>query len=317
MDTARIKLGVSTCLLGESVRYDGGHKQDHFITDTLGIYVAYVPVCPEVECGLGVPREAMRLKGDPAAPRLVTIKTGVDLTERMVTWAEKRLRELAGEDLCGFIFKSRSPSSGMERVKVYNDKGMPMKNGRGIFAGLFMDRFPLIPTEEEGRLKDPLLRENFIERIFTLKRWREVLSKGKTMGRLVDFHTCHKLLILSHSEKRYREMGRLVAEGKRYSPKVLYDRYEELLMAALSLKTTLKKHTNVLQHMLGYFKQDLSADEKQEVLELIGQYKAGLIPLIVPITLFNHYVRKYGQEYLSKQVYLNPHPTDLKLRNHV
>jgi len=317
MDTARIKLGVSTCLLGESVRYDGGHKQDHFITDTLGIYVAYVPVCPEVECGLGVPREAMRLKGDPAAPRLVTIKTGVDLTKRMVTWAEKRLRELAGEDLCGFIFKSRSPSSGMERVKVYNDKGMPMKNGRGIFAGLFMDRFPLIPTEEEGRLKDPLLRENFIERIFTLKRWREVLSKGKTMGRLVDFHTCHKLLILSHSEKRYREMGRLVAEGKRYSPKVLYDRYEELLMAALSLKTTLKKHTNVLQHMLGYFKQDLSADEKQEVLELIGQYKAGLIPLIVPITLFNHYVRKYGQEYLSKQVYLNPHPTDLKLRNHV
>lgn len=317
MDTARIKLGVSTCLLGESVRYDGGHKQDHFITDTLGIYVAYVPVCPEVECGLGVPREAMRLKGDPAAPRLVTIKTGVDLTERMVTWAEKRLRELAGEDLCGFIFKSRSPSSGMERVKVYNDKGMPMKNGRGIFAGLFMDRFPLIPTEEEGRLKDPLLRENFIERIFTLKRWREVLSKGKTMGRLVDFHTCHKLLILSHSEKRYREMGRLVAEGKRYSPKVLYDRYEELLMAALSLKTTLKKHTNVLQHMLGYFKQDLSADEKQEVLELIGQYKAGLIPLIVPITLFNHYVRKYGQEYLSKQVYLNPHATDLKLRNHV
>jgi uncharacterized protein YbgA (DUF1722 family)/uncharacterized protein YbbK (DUF523 family) len=279
--------------------------------------VAYVPVCPEVECGLGVPREAMRLKGDPAAPRLVTIKTGVDLTKRMVTWAEKRLRELAGEDLCGFIFKSRSPSSGMERVKVYNDKGMPMKNGRGIFAGLFMDRFPLIPTEEEGRLKDPLLRENFIERIFTLKRWREVLSKGKTMGRLVDFHTCHKLLILSHSEKRYREMGRLVAEGKRYSPKVLYDRYEELLMAALSLKTTLKKHTNVLQHMLGYFKQDLSADEKQEVLELIGQYKAGLIPLIVPITLFNHYVRKYGQEYLSEQVYLNPHPTDLKLRNHV
>lgn len=317
MDTARIKLGVSTCLLGESVRYDGGHKQDHFITDTLGIYVAYVPVCPEVECGLGVPREAMRLKGDPAAPRLVTIKTGVDLTKRMVTWAEKRLRELAGEDLCGFIFKSRSPSSGMERVKVYNDKGMPMKNGRGIFAGLFMDRFPLIPTEEEGRLKDPLLRENFIERIFTLKRWREVLSKGKTMGRLVDFHTCHKLLILSHSEKHYREMGRLVAEGKRYSPKVLYDRYEELLMAALSLKTTLKKHTNVLQHMLGYFKQDLSADEKQEVLELIGRYKAGLIPLIVPITLFNHYVRKYGQEYLSKQVYLNPHPTDLKLRNHV
>lgn len=317
METTRIKLGVSTCLLGESVRYDGGHKHDHFITDTLGMYVDYVPVCPEVECGLSIPREAMRLVGDPAAPRLMTIRTGVDLTEQMVTWAKNRLKQLAQEDLCGFIFKSRSPSSGMERVKVYNDKGMPVKNGRGIFAGMFMDRFPLIPTEEEGRLKDPLLRENFIERIFTLKRWREILSKGKTMGRVVDFHTRHKLLILSHSEKHYREMGRLVAEGKQYSPKDLYARYEAVMMAALSLKTTLKKHTNVLQHMLGYFKQELSAGEKQEMLDLIKQYKEGLIPLIVPVTLFNHYVRKYGQAYLSKQVYLNPHPTDLKLRNHV
>jgi len=314
---AEIKIGVSKCLLGEKVRFDGGHKHDRYITGTLGQYFDFVPVCPETECGLGIPREAMRLVGDLHHPRLVTNKTGMDRTEQMLSWASGRLDGLEKEGLCGFIFKKDSPSSGLHRVKVYNQAGQPVKSGRGLFAAAFTARFPRIPVEEEGRLHDPGLRENFIERVFALKRWREVLSKGKTMGRLVDFHTCHKLLILSHSEKRYREMGRLVAEGKRYSPKVLYDRYEELLMAALSLKTTLKKHTNVLQHMLGYFKQDLSADEKQEVLELIGQYKAGLIPLIVPITLFNHYVRKYGQEYLSEQVYLNPHPTDLKLRNHV
>lgn len=317
MEPTCIKLGVSTCLLGESVRYDGGHKHDHFLTDTLGQYVDYIPVCPEVECGLPVPREAMRLVGDPESPRLVTIRTGADLTDQMVKWADGRLAELAEEDLCGFIFKSRSPSSGMERVKVYNDRGMPVKNGRGIFAGMFMDRFPLIPTEEEGRLKDPLLRENFIARIFTLKRWRETTSNRKNRGALVGFHARHKLLLLSHSEKHYREMGRLVAAAKQFSPRDLFAQYEEYLMAALKLKTTMRKNTNVLQHMLGYFKNDLSADEKQEMLNIIEQYKSGLIPLIVPITLFNHYVRKYGQDYLSEQVYLNPHPTDLKLRNHV
>ncbi|VBB42566.1 conserved hypothetical protein [uncultured Desulfatiglans sp.] len=317
MDNARIKLGVSTCLLGQDVRYDGGHKLDRFIRDTLGQYVDYVPVCPEVECGLGVPREAMRLVGEPSAPRLVTIRSGRDLTDQMLRWTEKRLAELAGEGLCGFIFKSNSPSSGMERVKVYTDKGMPNKAGRGIFAGLFMDRFPLIPAEDEGRLHDPRLRENFIERIFTLRRWRETLAGNKGLGQLVQFHTRHKLLILSHSEKHYREMGKLVAEGKTRPVEELYASYETLLMTALALKTTNRKNTNVLQHMLGYFKRDLSADEKQEMLTLIDQYAQGLIPLIVPITLLNHYVRKYRQGYLAEQVYLNPHPTELKLRTHV
>ncbi len=316
MEQPRIKLGVSACLTGQPVRYDGGHKLDRFLIHTLGQYVDYVPVCPETECGLSVPREAMRLVGDPSCPRLITINTGVDLTDQMVSWAKKRLSELADEDLCGFVFKSKSPSCGMERVKVYNDKGMPIQKGRGVFAGMFMDRFPLIPAEDEGRLNDPLLRENFIERIFTLKRWRETLSQRKAMGRLVDFHTRHKLLILAHSEEHYRQMGKLAAAGKQYPLKDLYSRYEALLMAALSLKPTPQKHTNVLHHMLGYFKQDLSGDEKQEMLTLVDRYKAGLIPLIVPITMINHYARKYGQDYLNAQVYLNPHPTDLKLRNH-
>ena len=313
----KIKLGISTCLLGETVRYDGRHKLDRFLMNTLGQYVEYVPVCPEVECGLGVPRESMHLEGDPDSPRLVTTRTKQDMTDRMVQWARKRVVELEKEDLCGFIFKSNSPSSGMERVRVYNEKGMPVKKGIGIFAGIFMDRFPLLPAEEEGRLHDPELRENFVERIFTLKQWREVLAKKKGRGNLVDFHTQNKLLILSHSPKHYRVMGKLVAQAKEVPIKELYTQYQILLTEALKLKTTPKKNANVLQHMMGYFREQLSSDEKQELLEVIENYRKGYIPLTVPITLINHYVRKYDQPYLKKQVYLNPHPLELQLRNHV
>ncbi|UCG14989.1 MAG: DUF523 domain-containing protein, partial [Deltaproteobacteria bacterium] len=167
-----IRLGISTCLLGENVRYDGGHKRDRFITDTLGQFVQFVPVCPEAECGLGIPRESMHLKGSPESPRLITTRTKIDHTDRMLAWARIRVRQLEKEDLCGFIFKSNSPSSGMERVRIYNEAGMPEKKGVGIFARAFMDHFPLLPVEEEGRLHDVKLRENFIERIFALKRWR-------------------------------------------------------------------------------------------------------------------------------------------------
>jgi uncharacterized protein YbbK (DUF523 family) len=180
----KIRLGISSCLLGQNVRYDGGHKLDRYLTDTLGQYVEYVPVCPEVECGLGVPREAVRLVGDSESPRLVTVKTKQDLTERMMTWAGKRVKELEKEGLCGFVFKSGSPSSGMERVKIYNERGMAEKKGRGMFARAFMDHFPLIPVEEEGRLHDPRLRENFIESIFALMRWRE-LVQGKNTWELL------------------------------------------------------------------------------------------------------------------------------------
>ena len=313
----RIRLGISTCLLGQKVRYDGGHKLERFLTDTLGQYVEYVPVCPEVECGFGIPREAFRLVGDPESPRLVTSRTHQDYTERMMQWAKRRVIELEGEGLCGFIFKSNSPSSGMERVKVYGEKGMPVKKGRGIFARIFIEYFPLIPVEDEGALHDPRLRENFVERIFALKRWRETLSKKYTMADLVEFHTHHKLLILSHSEKHHRTMGKLVAAGKEMPLKELYARYEALLMEALRLKTTPKKNSNVLMHMMGYFKKQLASDEKQELLEIIRQYRDGYIPLIVPITLINHYVRKYNQPYLSRQTYLRPHPMELQLRNHV
>jgi uncharacterized protein YbgA (DUF1722 family)/uncharacterized protein YbbK (DUF523 family) len=313
----KICLGVSTCILGENVRYDGGHKRDRFIIETLGQFVEFVPVCPEVECGLGIPRESMHLEGDPESPRLVTTRTKIDHTERMVTWARTRVKELEAEDLCGFIFKSRSPSSGMERVKIYNEKGMATKNGVGMFAKIFMDHFPLLPVEEDGRLHDVRLRENFIERIFALKRWRELLGSKRSRGRLVSFHTQHKLLILSHSPKHSRILGKLVAEAKNIPQDQLYSQYQTLFMEALKLKSTIKKNINVLQHMMGYFKRDLSADEKQELLEVIDEYRGEYTPLIVPITLIKHYVRKYDQPYLKEQVYLNPHPVELKLRNHV
>lgn len=312
----KIRIGISSCLLGNPVRYDGGHKLDRFLRDTLGQYVDYVPVCPEAESGMGVPREAMRLIGKADAPRLVTRLTREDKTDRMIRWSKDRAQQLEKEDLCGFIFKSDSPSSGMERVKVYAENGIPAKSGVGIFARIFMERFPGLPVEDEGRLHDAGLRENFIERIFTLQRWRKIRSTGSGRGALVDFHSRHKFLLLSHSTKFYQEMGKLVAGQKLLGNRDLFQQYESLLLDALKLKTTPKKNTNVLQHMMGYFKGQLHAGEKQELLELIGHYQRGYLPLIVPVTLISHYVRKYDQPYLKEQVYLNPHPLELQLRNH-
>ncbi|MFC1832040.1 YbgA family protein [Thermodesulfobacteriota bacterium] len=311
----KITIGVSSCLLGNEVRYDGGHKHDRYITETLGRYLSFVPVCPEVECGLPIPREAMRLVGEVDRPRLVTNKTGVDHTDRMLTWARKKVAELEKENLCGFIFKNRSPSSGMERVKVYDRNNVPRAVGVGIFARAFKDHFPLLPTEEEGRLHDPLLRENFIEQIFVYQRWREV-ADAPTAANLISFHTTHKLLLMAHSEKHTREMGRLMAQAGSLELDTFIERYQELLMAAMSLKPTTKKHVNVLQHMMGFFKKLISADEKQELLSVIEQFRNNIVPLIVPVTLINHYIRKYQEPYLMQQLYLNPHPLELKLRNH-
>ncbi len=312
----RIRIGISACLLGQPVRYDGSHKHDRYITGTLGEYFEFVPVCPEVEAGFPIPRESLRLVGDPENPRLVTTRSGIDHTARMTAWAERRVRELEAENLCGFIFKSDSPSSGLMRVKVYNEKGMPEKKGVGIFARAFTRHFPLLPVEEEGRLNDPKLREMFIEQIFTLKRWRETLALPRRPANLVDFHTRHKLLILAHSPAVARAMGKLVAEAKRLPASELYRDYERLLVEALRTRTTVRKNLNVLQHILGYFKRQLTADEKQELLEVFDRYRREYVPLIVPVTLLNHYVRKYDQPYLRDQVYLNPHPIALKLRNH-
>jgi len=312
-----LRLGISACLLGQKVRYDGQHKLDHYLTDVLGRYVDWIPVCPEVECGLPVPREAMRLVGDdPASPRLLTIRTGIDHTERMQTWTERRLDELAKLDLHGFVFKSKSPSSGLFHVKVYNRHGNPSKIGVGLFARAFRDRFPLLPMEEEGRLNDPLLRENFIERIFALARWREYENGGGSLSGLMAFHTRHKLQLMAHSPEAYRELGRLTATVTPAALPAVRQAYLNLFLAALALMATVRKNINVMQHIMGYFKKQLTGEEKRELLDLLDAYRAGTVPQLVPLTMLNHYIRKYRQTYLAEQTYLHPHPDELSLRNH-
>ncbi|MDQ7784390.1 MAG: DUF523 and DUF1722 domain-containing protein [Desulfomonilaceae bacterium] len=311
-----ITVGVSACLLGENVRYNGGHSRDPFICDTLSRYVRFVPVCPEVECGFPIPRETFRLVGDPESPRFVTTRTGVDHTRKMVTWCAEKVKALESENLCGFLFKKGSPSSGMERVKVYTEQGMPSNRGVGMFARAFMEHFPLLPVEEDGRLHDPKLRENFIEALFVLKRWRETLDPKPTRRTFVEFHTRHKLLIMSHSPNHMRLMGKMIAQIKNHPIDDFRIRYQGLLMDALRLKTTRRKNTDVLFHVMGFFKKRITSDEKQELVETIENYRNGFIPLIVPITLLSHYVRKYEQPYLAEQFFLNPHPLELQLRNH-
>lgn len=317
MTTVPLRLGISRCLLGDEVRFDGGHKRDNFLTDVFGRYVEWVPVCPEVEAGLGTPREAMRLVGNSQHPRLVTIKSGIDHTNALETITKKRIEELSELDLSGYVFKKDSPSCGVERVRIYNEHGMPSRSGIGLFARGFLEQFPLIPVEEEGRLCDAPLRENFIERVFCYRRYQDLLRSGVTRQVVVRFHTIHKYLLLAHSQQHYELLGRLVGRAEQYRPKELAVRYGELFMKALAVKATVRKHVNVLQHILGYFKERLKSQEKVELLGVIDDYHRGLTPLIVPLTLIKHYVQLFNVDYILDQVYLNPHPKELMLRNHV
>jgi uncharacterized protein YbgA (DUF1722 family)/uncharacterized protein YbbK (DUF523 family) len=313
-----IRLGISTCLLGEKVRYDGGHKLDRFLVDTLGHYVEWVPVCPEVEMGLSVPRESMRLVDDPENPRLVTLKSGEDYTERMQAWARKRLLELAQVGLHGFVFKKDSPSSGLYRVRVYGGNGMPRRVGTGIFPREVMKRFPMLPLEEEGRLHDMHLRENFIDRIFAYYRWTRLLEEDPRSGALVRFHTAHKLTLMAHSPSHYQEMGRLVAEAGSLAWNDLAQRYGRSLMDGLQVMTTSGKHSNVLQHLMGFLKGELGGQDKAELLGLIEDYRKGFVPLIVPLILLKHHLSRHEvPDWVHQQVYLYPYPKELMLRNHV
>jgi uncharacterized protein YbgA (DUF1722 family)/uncharacterized protein YbbK (DUF523 family) len=309
-----MRLGISSCLLGESVRYDGGHKLDRYLRDTLGEFVEWVPVCPEVECGLPVPREAMRLVGDPAAPRLVTVRSGVDHTEPMTSWAFGKLDELDSADLAGFVFKGRSPSSGLRGVRVYDEKGNPSRTGMGLFARAFTERFPLVPAEDDGRLSDPGIRDGFIERVFVYRRWLDALARGSGAGALVDFHTDHKLQLMAHGPAALRELGALVASAKGKADARM--RYAEALMRAMDLPATAKKQANALQHAMGWLKRRLSPADKAELLEAIDAYRLGRAPLLVPVTLLRHHVRILGEPYLERQTYLNPSPEEMRLRWH-
>ena len=312
-----IRIGISACLLGEKVRYDGGHKRDAFLVETLGRYVEWVQVCPEVELGLGTPRETLRLVRIGEDVRMIMPKIGKDHTKAMRTFAERRVAELAKQDLSGYILKKDSPSCGMERVQVFDANGVPAKSDRGLFADALLRQLPNLPVEEEGRLYDPRIRENFIERVFAYHRLRGLFAGTWTRGDLVKFHTTHKLLLMAHSPKAYEGLGRLVGSAKRVGRSDLRERYESDFMEALRTMATSRRHVNVLQHMVGYFSKRLDGGSRAELQSLLQDYRAGLVPLVVPLTLIRHHVRKLEISYLQGQIYLEPHPRELMLRNHV
>jgi len=316
-DDAPIRIGVSSCLLGRAVRWDGGHKRDPFLTDELGAFVEWVPVCPEVEIGMGVPRETLRLAVRGGALRLVAERSGSDHSDAMRAWSQRRLRELAALELCGYVLKKGSPSCGMERVPVWNASGMREQRGRGLFAEALLAACEALPVEEEGRLHDPRLRENWIERVFAYRRLRSLFSGAWTLRELVSFHTAHELQLMAHSPKHCRELGRLVAEAKRLGRAAARDGYRRGFMAALRRPATPPRHENVLHHVLGRLRGRLDAADRRELLALIDDYRAGLVPLVVPITLARHHVARVGLDDLAGQVYLEPHPKELMLRNRV
>jgi uncharacterized protein YbgA (DUF1722 family)/uncharacterized protein YbbK (DUF523 family) len=316
-DEAPIRIGISACLLGQEVRFDGGHKRSDFLVDVLGSFVEFVPVCPELEIGLGVPRETLRLVRNSEETRLVGNKSGADRTEAMRRYAESRTRALANDDLSGYVLKKDSPSCGMERVRIYAGNGIPARAGRGLYADALMRRYPNLPVEEEGRLNDARLRENFIEQVFAYRRLKTFFAGHWTTGGLVALHTAHKLQLLAHSPRAYTELGRMVASASTIARGELRDRYERGFMGALSKIATAARQVNVLQHMVGYFRDRLDAESRRELTAVIEDYRNGLVPLIVPITLVRHYVRVFDVAYLRGQVYLEPHPKELMLRNHV
>lgn len=314
----KMRVGISTCLLGAKVRFDGGHKKDAYVMGTLNDYFEWVSVCPEVEVGMSTPRESLRLVGTEDDPRLITNKTGEDWTERMNRYAKKRVAALKTNNLHGYILKSKSPSCGMERVKVYTDKGMPNKNGRGLFAKVLLEQMPYLPVEEEGRLHDHRIRENFIIRVFSHYRWDQMLAQGRVgVKQLVAFHAEHKFLIMAHSETHMRQLGKLVAQGSAQKPADLVKTYGELFFEALTRKATIRRHVNVLEHIAGFFKKEISAEDRAELKGAIEDYRLELVPLIVPMTLIRHHTRTIKDTYISNQVYLNPHPKELMLLNHV
>jgi uncharacterized protein YbgA (DUF1722 family)/uncharacterized protein YbbK (DUF523 family) len=316
-DDAPLRIGISSCLLGEEVRWDGGHKRDRFLTDVLAPYVEWVPLCPEVEVGMGTPREPVRLVRRGEEILMLGTKSGRDWTAPMRAWSEQRARQLSRLDLCGYVLKKDSPSCGMERVKVRSEKGMPKKEGQGFFAEALMRYQPVLPVEEEGRLHDAMLRENFVERIFAYRRLRSFFEQRWSVGGLVAFHTAHKLQLLAHSPQAYRSLGRLVASAKGITRGDLQAEYQREFMGALSRRATRRRHVNVMQHCIGHFRKRLEDDARAELAGLIEDYRDELLPLVVPITMIGHYVRRLRVEYLAGQVYLEPHPKELMLRNHV
>ena len=306
-------VGISSCLLGQQVRFDGGHKKDGWITGPLGAFFDFLPVCPEVGIGLGVPRPTIHLVGDPARPRALGSKdASLDVTARLEAFGIAQLPHLEG--LSGYILKSKSPSCGMARVPVTSEKGMPAKVGVGIYARVLLERMPLLPVEEEGRLNDPVLRENFVTRVYVLHRWQQLRVERMTAAKLIDFHSRQKYLVMAHSQAAYQRLGQMLSHLKQVDLEAVADMYVADLMAALARRVTRKRHVNVLHHIMGYFTDHIDAGDKAELLASIEAYRREEVALVVPITLLRHHLRRHPDPYMEKQVYLAPHPEKLALR---
>lgn len=312
---ASLRLGVSACLMGKAVRFDGGHSRDRLLMGPAAPFAEFVPICPEVEMGLGTPRPTIRLQRDGDLVQLVRPSDGEDLTAKMRAWAEKRVAQIAEMGLSGYVLKKDSPSCGMERVRVYDHNGSPGRDGRGIFAEVLMERLPLLPVEEDGRLQDAKLRENFFERAFAYDRMRKLFTDRWSAGDVVRFHSREKLLLLSHDPKSYAELGRLVAAVKTHDREEFAARYQRLFMSALSKKASPGRQVNVLEHIAGYFSNKVEASERAEIVSHLEDFRKGFVPLAVPLALIRHHVSRFKLDYIASQSYLNPHPKELSLRS--
>ncbi|NBF12757.1 YbgA family protein [Pseudomonas sp. Fl4BN1] len=313
--SSKPKIAISACLMGVEVRYNGGHKESRLCSRVLSDYFDFVPLCPEVAIGMGTPREPIRLSGDPEHPRAVgTVDATLDVTQSLAEYGERMAVQV--HDICGYIFMQNSPSCGLERVKVYQANGIPHRNGgRGIYAQAFCQQHPDLPVEEAGRLNDPVLRENFLTRVYVYRDWQELLKQGLSRRGLTDFHSRCKYLLMAHHPVQYKTLGKLLGSMGKGDPALIGPHYFRELMAALSKCATRGTHSNVLQHLSGYLKQAISAEDKQEVLHIIGQYRHGIVPLVVPLTLLKHHFRQHPDPYIAQQLYLQPHPENLSLRN--
>ncbi|MDD1019077.1 DUF523 and DUF1722 domain-containing protein [Pseudomonas sp. TNT2022 ID1048] len=313
--SAKPKIAISACLMGVEVRYNGGHKESRLCSRVLSEYFDFVPLCPEVAIGMGTPREPIRLVGDPEQPRAVgTVDASLDVTLPLAEYGERMAAQV--DDICGYIFMQNSPSCGLERVKVYQANGIPHRNGgRGIYAQAFCAQHPDLPVEEAGRLNDPVLRENFLTRVYVYRGWQALLKQGLTRRALTDFHSRCKYLLMAHHPVQYKTLGNLLGSMGKGDPNLIGPRYFSELMAALSKCATRGTHSNVLQHLSGYLKQSISPEDKQEVQHVIGQYRHGIVPLVVPLTLLKHHFRQHPDPYIAQQLYLQPHPENLSLRN--
>jgi len=312
---SRPKLAISACLLGEPVRYNGGHKASRLCLDVISRHFDFIPVCPEVAIGLGVPRPTLRLVGDREAPRAVIQREGDrDVSEALYDFGRKQAGLL--QDICGYIFMQQSPSCGLQRVKLYSFDGQLRPPGvRGLYAQAFCAARPELPVEEEGRLNDPVIRENFLTRVFAYAAWQKLCENGLTRHAVIGFHSRYKYQLMAHNPRQYSALGQRLAKIGEQPLEDFAPDYFRDFMQALGSCATRGTHSNVLQHLAGYLKHDLPSAEKAEMQRLIDQYREGVIPLVVPLTLLKHHFRLYPHPYIDAQAYLQPHPEDLSLRN--